>query len=83
MNYLSVYSNDPLSKDELVNHMFEQIMKRYDITEKFRIKRQGKDADDFYWMFEKIHGLENLAFVDPEKILEAKGNPVAIQELAN
>lgn len=58
-------------------------MKRYDITEKFRIKRQGKDSDDFYWMFGKIHGLENLAYVDPEKILEAKGNPVSIQELAN
>ena len=49
----------------------------------FRVKRSGKDADDFFWTFGKIHGLENIAFADPAELAAAEGNPVAIQEIIN
>ena len=44
----------------------------------YRVKRLGKDEDDIFWTIGKIHGLENIAFVDPAKLHAAKGNPVKI-----
>ena len=63
--------------------MFEKIEKQTNISDKFRIKRQGKDTNDIYFSFGKIHGLENIAYVDKEKLLATKGNPVEIQALVN
>lgn len=48
-----------------------------------RIKRLDKDTDDIYWLMGRIHGLENIAFVDDEKLLATKGDPVALQVLVN
>ena len=42
------------------------------------MKRSGKDLDDFYYSFGKVHGLENIAFVDPEALDKTEGNPVAL-----
>ena len=82
MDYLSIHSKDPLTKPELVEHLVKSMdLEKY--AEKFRIKRSGKDLNDTYWAFGKVHGLENIAFVDPERLAAAKGNPVAIQELIN
>lgn len=58
-------------------------MKEFRLTDLFRVKRAGKDKDDFFWSFGKIHGLENIAFVDLEELYETKGNPVKIQMLVN
>ena len=41
----------------------------------FKIKRRGKDKDDLFWHFGKIHGLENIAFVDDEKLKNFGGDP--------
>ncbi len=49
----------------------------------FQVKRQGKDKDDIFWSFGKIHGLENIAFADPLEVQETNGNPVKIQQLVN
>lgn len=49
----------------------------------YRVKRVGADADPTFWTLGKIHGLENLAFVDPKRLAECEGNPVAIQKLVN
>ena len=49
----------------------------------FQIKRQGKDANDTFWTFGKIHGLENIAFCDPAELAEVKGNPYRLQKLVN
>lgn len=38
----------------------------------------GKDKDDIFWKFGKIHGLENIAFVDPKDLEAAAGNPVRL-----
>jgi tRNA/tmRNA/rRNA uracil-C5-methylase (TrmA/RlmC/RlmD family) len=47
------------------------------------VKRSGKDRNDAFWSFGKIHGLENIAFADPEEIRQTNGNPVKIQEIVN
>lgn len=31
-----------------------------------------------FWSFGKIHGLENIAFADPEEVKATNGNPVSI-----
>ena len=83
LDYLSIHARDPLTKPEIVNHLMKKIEKEDKISEKFRIKRQGKDKNDIYYSFGKIHGLENIAFVPEDKLRETKGNPVLIQDLIN
>lgn len=36
-----------------------------------------------FWSFGKIHGLENIAFADPEEVKATNGNPVSIQKIVN
>jgi hypothetical protein len=52
-------------------------------TRNFQMKRMGKDKDDIFWFFGKIHGLENLAYVDPAKGLATRGDPWKLQMLVN
>ena len=78
LNYLSMYAKDPLTKPELVDQMMKNMLKDKDVVSKFQVKRSGKDLDDFYYSFGKVHGLENIAFVDPEELAKTNGNPVAL-----
>ncbi len=48
--------------DELPSHQF---------------KRRGEDVNDLFYMFSRIHGLENLALVDDED-LEHANDPVSL-----
>lgn len=82
-NYLSVYSTQPVTKNEMLDNLALQALKEFDLGEMFRVKRAGKDRDDLFWSFGKIHGLENLAFVDQEAVRKTNGNPVKIQRLVN
>lgn len=43
----------------------------------------GKDLNDIYWYFGKIHGLENIAFIDDESLNATGGDPVLLQKLIN
>lgn len=43
----------------------------------------GKDKDDIFWAIGKIHGLENIALVDPEEIKKCKGDPMKLQRLVD
>lgn len=58
-------------------------LEKTDLTKLFRVKRAGKDKDEMFWTFGKIHGLENIAFADPEEIKKTNGNPVKIQKVVN
>lgn len=58
-------------------------LKEYDVGKLFRIKRAGKDKDPLFWSFGKIHGLENIAFADPQELKETNGNPVKIQKIVD
>lgn len=78
---LAAYCEDPYTKPELIQKLAEY--DESDELSKFRVKRVGVDADPIFWTYGKIHGLENIAFVDPKKLAECEGNPVAIQRLIN
>lgn len=81
--YLSVYSNQPLTKNEMIDNIALHALKEFDLGKMFRIKRMGKDKDPMFWTFGKIHGLENIAFADPQEVKATNGNPVKIQQLVN
>lgn len=68
LNYLSMYAKDPLTKPQLVEQMMKNIAKQVDLSEVFQVKRAGKDTNDFFYSFGKVHGLENIAFADAEEI---------------
>ena len=82
-DYLSIYGSDPLTKTEMVQNIALHALQQFDSSKLFRVKRTGKDLDPTFWSFGKIHGLENIAFADPEEIKATNGNPVAIQEIVN
>jgi hypothetical protein len=63
--YLSMYSTQPLTKNEMVDSLALSALKEFDFGKMFQVKRAGKDRDPMFWSFGKIHGLENLAFADP------------------
>ena len=46
-----------------------QALQDHDISKIFKIKRRGKDADDLFWSFGKVHGLENIAFATNEELM--------------
>ena len=56
----------------------KNISKKTDLSKVFQIKRSGKDTNDFFWQFGKIHGLENIAYADPDELAAANGNPILI-----
>ena len=49
LNHMAMYDKDPLSKPELLEHMVKNISDQTDLSEVFRIKRQGKDKSDIFW----------------------------------
>ena len=59
--------------------MMKRVSEQTDLTEVFRIKRQGKDANNLFWQFGKIHGLENIAFCDTNDLSKVAGNPHTLQ----
>ena len=72
VNYLHEYSDKPFVKDELMERLAEMQKKGH----KMRIRRMGKDKDDFFWAFGKIHGLENIIYVDKEDLMKVAGDPI-------
>jgi len=65
-DYLSIYGTQPLTKSEMMDHIAYQAFKQVDLSKMFRVQRKGKDLDPMFWSFGKIHGLENIAFADPQ-----------------
>lgn len=52
-------------------------------SKNFKIKRMGKDKDDLFWSFGKVHGLENIAFADSQELAATQGDPWRLQQLVN
>lgn len=82
-NYLGIYTTKPFSRTEFVDRAMTSTLKDVDISKLFRVKKNGKDRDPLFWSFGKIHGLENIAFADPQEIKATNGNPVKIQKIIN
>ncbi len=81
--YLSVYSTQPLTKNEMMDNLALHALKEFDLGKMFQVKRGGKDRDPMFWTFGKIHGLENIAFADAKELKETNGNPVKIQKIVD
>jgi len=64
-DYLNEYSEEPLTGDRLKERL--ERMERVGRTN-MRIKRAGKDLNNMFWHFGKIHGLENIAFLSDEDL---------------
>jgi hypothetical protein len=77
-NYLVINTTQPLTKTEMMDYMALRALETTDLSKLFRVKRAGKDKDEMFWSFGKIHGLENIAFADPAEVKATKGNPVKI-----
>jgi hypothetical protein len=56
-------------------------MKR--LGKNLRIRRMGKDENDLFWAFGKIHGLENIIYVDKDELIKTAGDPIKLQRLVN
>lgn len=74
-DYLDVYQNGPISKADMLARLNDGRPIDAKLASKFRIQRKGKDADDLFWSFGKVHGLENIIFLDEEKAKAAIGDP--------
>ena len=48
--------------------MARNAAKHVDLASKFKIKRSGKDDNDIFYSFGKVHGLENIAYIDNDKL---------------
>ena len=83
VNYLTAYGTDPLTKSEMMDNIAIHALSEFDLSKIFRVKRAGKDLDPYFWSFGKIHGLENIAFADPEELKATNGNPVKIQKIVD
>lgn len=77
-NYLALYSDKPITKDEMMDKIFFTALQQVDLSKLYTVRRMGKDTDPMFYTFGKIHGLENIAFADPAEIKETNGNPVKI-----
>ena len=71
------------SRNELEQGVLDCLPEREDRFKNMRIKRMDRDTDDIFWWFGKIHGLENIAFLDDSEIKKTKGNPAHLQQLVN
>lgn len=72
-----------MTKAELLNRLADGKGVDSSFQKKFKVKRAGKDKDDIFWAFGKIHGLENIALVSREELEACKGDPVKIQRLVD
>lgn len=82
-SYLDVYQNGPLTKAEMLNRFNNGREVDENYAKNFQIKRSGKDKDDIFWEFGKLHGLENIVYVDPDEAAACMGDPVQMQILLN
>jgi len=78
-----MYDTGPLTKASMLQRMNDGRPVDPNFQNKFRIRRRGKDKDDIFWAFGKIHGLENIALADQEEYVATKGDPFKLQALVD
>lgn len=72
-----------MTKAELLNRIADGKPVDPEFASKFKIKRRGRDKDDIFWQYGKVHGLENLAFASEEELASCRGDPLSIQRLVD
>lgn len=78
-----MYTSGPLTKAEMLRRFKEGRTVPEEFAKKFQIKRLGKDLDDIYWAYGKIHGLENIIYLDEDTLNAVRGNPWELQVAIN
>lgn len=71
--YIAKHGNGTvLTKSELAEYMeldTQRKIQKGELQGKDKsIRREGRDSSDIFWTLGKIHGLENIIFVDPEDL---------------
>lgn len=74
-NHLDIYTAGPLTKAEMLRRFKEGREVDADFASKFKIKRMGKDLNDIYWALGKIHGLENVVYLNEDTLNRVMGDP--------
>jgi len=72
-----------MTKAELLNRIADGKPVDPEFASKFKIKRRGRDTDDIFWRYGKIHGLENIAFATEEELAACNGDPLLLQRLVD
>lgn len=75
----------PMNRSEISQNLSE-IIDSSSLPTKYKnkqVRRYGKDKDDIFWLFGKIHGLENIAFLSDEELERTEGNPILLQDAVN
>jgi hypothetical protein len=78
-----MYQNGPLTKADMLDRI--NTGKKIDskFAKNFQIKRAGRDKDDTFYQIGKLHGLENIMFLDEDELKACKGDPWKVQILLN
>lgn len=71
--------NTDISKSGIADAVLAKLVEKANLLDKYQIKRTGKDEDDIFWTYGKIHSLENIAYVPDEVLEKVEGNPVRLQ----
>lgn len=61
--YISTYSDEAMTEPEIMEKLVGDDSPIALNPNKYQVKRVGRDADDHYWFYGKIHGLENIAYL--------------------
>lgn len=83
INYLKTYSTEALTEPEIIARLETEKSRASKFAKKYAIKRLGKDEDDIFWFYGKVHGLENIAFLNMDELQSFNGNPIALQHALN
>ena len=81
-NFRFLKTSVPTSRDQVINYLQAPSSNIDPFLRNKQVKRVGKDKDDFFYMFGKIHGLENIAFLSKEELDKIR-NPIDLQLAVN
>lgn len=78
-----MYQNGPLTKADMLHRLNNGQKVDQKFAKNFQIKRAGRDKDNYFWNWGKLHGLENIVYVDENEAAQAFGDPWKMQILLN
>ena len=82
--YLDKYTSGPMTKAEILNKIADGTpIEESGLLDRYQIKRFGKDANDLFWKFGKIHGLEYISHCTEDELRATEGDPIKLQRLIN
>lgn len=69
---------------KIYDALMARAQEKTDIYQKYRLKRTGRnDENDIIFFYGKIHGIENIIFLDKDTLDAVRGNPAKLQLAIN